>query len=160
MTNEQDWVWRILDDVTALCRENGWPTPEKGYKLDGGWDLALADLKRYIGYAQQSLEQVVAERDTLAEQNARLRAAAMYAMEECVDLIGTEAGARLEHAIVRSSREPLSPACLEWRQRYADGKDWRDLQGWTEEYLDQRAQAEIRLRAETIRNSRENRGKE
>ena len=65
MTNEQDWVWRILDDVTALCRESGWPTPEKGYKLDGGWDLALADLKRYIGYAQQSLEQVTSERDAL-----------------------------------------------------------------------------------------------
>jgi hypothetical protein len=95
MTN-QDHLWGVLDDLTELFRESGWPTPEKGYKLDGGWPLALADLKKYIGYDQLSVDQVMAERDAiskrleqallagselraerdaLASQNARLRAA-------------------------------------------------------------------------------------
>jgi len=111
MTN-QDHLWGVLDDLTELFRENGWPTPEKGYKLDGGWPMALADLKKYIGHDQLSVDQVMAERDAiskrleqallagsglraerdaLASQNARLRAELeTFANNSLVGAIGRE----------------------------------------------------------------------
>lgn len=44
-------------------------------------------------------EELKAERDTLAGLVAKLRGAAQYALEECVDLIGTEEGKRLQTAL-------------------------------------------------------------
>lgn len=38
----------MLDDILALLAEAGVPTPEETYKADGGWSLALADIRRAL----------------------------------------------------------------------------------------------------------------
>ena len=54
---------QILGDVLVLLAGQGYPTPERGYKLDGGWSLALADLRRCFGELRAKLAAVEAERD-------------------------------------------------------------------------------------------------
>lgn len=70
MTN-QDHVWQILDDALLLLAGQGYPTPERTYKLDGGWSLALADLKRCFGELRAKLAAVEAERDAARAGEAR-----------------------------------------------------------------------------------------
>ena len=38
----------MLDDILALLVEAGVPTPEETYKADGGWSLALSDIRRAL----------------------------------------------------------------------------------------------------------------
>lgn len=38
----------MLDDILALLAEAGVPTPEETYKVDGGWSLALSDIRRAL----------------------------------------------------------------------------------------------------------------
>jgi hypothetical protein len=62
MTN-QDHVFNILDDVLLLLSRQGFPTPEKTYKLDGGWGLALSDLRRCFDKYRARIAELEAERD-------------------------------------------------------------------------------------------------
>jgi hypothetical protein len=62
MTN-RDHVWHILDDVLLLLAGQYYPTPERTYKLDGGWSLALADLKRCFADLRAKLALAEADRD-------------------------------------------------------------------------------------------------
>jgi hypothetical protein len=64
MTN-QDHVFYILDDVLLLLSGQGFPTPEKTYKLDGGWRLALSDLRRCFENYRTRIAELEAERDTI-----------------------------------------------------------------------------------------------
>lgn len=73
MTN-QDHAWHILDDVLLLLAGQHYPTPEGTYKLDGGWSLALADLKRCFGDLRADLALVKADLDAERTGVARLRA--------------------------------------------------------------------------------------
>lgn len=70
MTN-QDHIWHILDDVLLLLAGQHYPTPERTYKLDGGWSLALADLKRCFADLRAKLALVEAERDAARAGEAR-----------------------------------------------------------------------------------------
>jgi hypothetical protein len=62
MTN-QDHVSNILDDVLVLLSGQGFPTPERTYKLDGGWGLALSDLRRCFDQYRARIADLEAERD-------------------------------------------------------------------------------------------------
>jgi hypothetical protein len=62
MTN-QDHVFNILDDVLVLLSGQGFPTPERTYKLDGGWGLALSDLRRCFDNYRARIAELEAERD-------------------------------------------------------------------------------------------------
>ena len=73
MTN-QGHVLEILDDVLLLLAGQYYPTPERTYKLDGGWSLALADLKRCFGDLRADLALVKADLDAERTGVARLRA--------------------------------------------------------------------------------------
>lgn len=73
MTN-QGHVWEILDDVLLLLAGQYYPTPERTYKLDGGWSLALADLKRCFGDLRADLALAKAALDAERTGVARLRA--------------------------------------------------------------------------------------
>ena len=73
MTN-QGHVWQILDDVLLLLAGQYYPTPERTYKLDGGWSLALADLKRCFGDLRADLALAKADLDAERTGVARLRA--------------------------------------------------------------------------------------
>ena len=73
MTN-RDHVWQILDDVLLLLAGQYYPTPERTYKLDGGWSLALADLKRCFGDLRADLALAKADLDAERTGVARPRA--------------------------------------------------------------------------------------
>jgi len=70
MTN-QDHVFSILDDVLLLLSGQGFPTPEKTYKLDGGWGLALSDLRRCFDQHRARIAELEAERDAAKAGEAR-----------------------------------------------------------------------------------------
>jgi len=70
MTN-QDHVFNILDDVLLLLSGQGFPTPEKTYKLDGGWGLALSDLRRCFAQHRARIVELEAERDAARAGEAR-----------------------------------------------------------------------------------------
>jgi hypothetical protein len=72
MTN-QDHVFNILDDVLLLLSGQGFPTPEKTYKLDGGWGLALSDLRRCFEKYRTRIAELEAERDAARAEVERLR---------------------------------------------------------------------------------------
>ncbi len=95
--NEQDHLWGVLDDLTELFRESGWPTPENGYKLDGGWPMALADLKKYIGYDQLYVDQVMAERDAISKRLEQALLAGSELRDER-DALKTHAKITLDYA--------------------------------------------------------------
>ncbi len=111
MTN-QDHLWGVLDDLTELFRESGWPTPEKGYKLDGGWPMALADLKKYIGYDQLYIDQVMAERDAISKRLEQALLAGSELRDER-DALKTHAKMALDYATrlesIRDAREKEKP---------------------------------------------------
>jgi len=48
MATEQDHVWAMLDDMLVFLAKRHVPTPERTYKLDGGWTLAMDDLRRFV----------------------------------------------------------------------------------------------------------------
>jgi hypothetical protein len=60
MTN-QDHVFNILDDVLVLLSGQGFPTPERTYKLDGSWGLALSDLRRCFDQYRARIAELEAE---------------------------------------------------------------------------------------------------
>ena len=66
MATEQDHVWAMLDDMLLFLSKRHVPTPERTYKLDGGWTLAMDDLRRYA-------DRLTAERDQLRAEAERLR---------------------------------------------------------------------------------------
>jgi len=70
MTN-QDHVSNILDDVLVLLSGQGFPTPERTYKLDGGWGLALSDLRRCFDQYRARIADLEAERDAARAGEAR-----------------------------------------------------------------------------------------
>lgn len=41
-------IWAALDDIQDMLNGYGVPTPERTYVLDGGWSLALSDIRKYI----------------------------------------------------------------------------------------------------------------
>ena len=63
MATEQDHVWAMLDDMQVFLAKRHVPTPERTYKLDGGWTLAMDDLRNFI-------DRLIAERDALKQQLA------------------------------------------------------------------------------------------
>jgi len=66
MATEQDHVWAMLDDMLVFLSKRHVPTPERTYKLDGGWTLAMDDLRRFV-------DALTTERDQLRAENERLR---------------------------------------------------------------------------------------
>ncbi len=66
MATEQDHVWAMLDDMLVFLSKRHVPTPERTYKLDGGWTLAMDDLRRFV-------DALAAERDKLRAEVERLR---------------------------------------------------------------------------------------
>jgi hypothetical protein len=70
MTN-QDHVFNILDDVLVLLSGQGFPTPERTYKLDGGRGLALSDLRRCFDEYRTRIVDLEAERDAAKAGEAR-----------------------------------------------------------------------------------------
>ena len=52
------------------------------------------------------VKDLTGQRDTLRRQNAALRGAIQYALNECVDLIGTEEGKRLQDALALAPAAP------------------------------------------------------
>jgi hypothetical protein len=66
MATEQDHVWAMLDDMLVFLSKRHVPTPERTYKLDGGWTLAMDDLRRFV-------DALTAERDQLSAEVGRLR---------------------------------------------------------------------------------------
>lgn len=66
MATEQDHVWAMLDDMLVFLSKRHVPTPKRTYKLDGGWTLAMDDLRRYV-------DNLTAERDALRAHVERLR---------------------------------------------------------------------------------------
>jgi hypothetical protein len=70
MTN-QDHVFNILDDALLLLSGQGFPTPERTYKLDGGWGLALSDLRRCFDRYRTRIAELEAERDAAMAGEAR-----------------------------------------------------------------------------------------
>lgn len=70
MTN-QDHMVSILDDVLVLLSGQGFPTPERTYKLDGGWGLALSDLRRCFDQHRARIAELEAERDAARAGEAR-----------------------------------------------------------------------------------------
>jgi hypothetical protein len=101
-----------------------------------------------IAKARLDLQVQVSE---LASQNERLRAAATYAMEECVDLIGTEAGASLERAIALTPPAALEELRLRERSIGAEEELRRLHEEWRTTFLLDRADA--------IRDARERGGR-
>lgn len=69
---------QILDDVLVLLAGAGIATPERTYKADGGWGLALSDLKKLVADRVSILEQV----KRLGQANADLRRERNRAVEE------------------------------------------------------------------------------
>jgi hypothetical protein len=67
----QDHLFNILDDVLLLVSGQGFPTPEKTYKLDGGWGLALSDLRRCFNEHRARIAELEAERDAAKAEAAR-----------------------------------------------------------------------------------------
>jgi hypothetical protein len=67
----KDHVFSILDDVLVLLSGQGFPTPEKTYKLDGGWGLALSDLRRCFNEHRARIGDLEAERDAARAGEAR-----------------------------------------------------------------------------------------
>ncbi len=63
MATEQDHVWAMLDDMLVFLSKRHVPTPERTYKLDGGWTLAMDDLRRFV-------DNLTAERDQLRAELA------------------------------------------------------------------------------------------
>jgi len=57
----KDHMFSILDDVLVLLSGQGFPTPEKTYKLDGGWGLALSDLRRCFNEHRARIADLEAE---------------------------------------------------------------------------------------------------
>jgi len=55
MATEQDHTWSILDDMLVFLSGQGVPTPERTYKFDGGWTLAMADLRKYVSTLRAEL---------------------------------------------------------------------------------------------------------
>lgn len=82
---------QILDDVLALLAGAGIPTPERGYKADGGWGLALSDLKKLVADRVSILEQA----RRMAQANDDLRKARQRAVEE----------AKRQHTLAKGARE-------------------------------------------------------
>lgn len=66
MATEQDHVWAMLDDMLVFLAKRHVPTPERTYKLDGGWTLAMDDLRGFV-------DRLIAERDALAALVVALR---------------------------------------------------------------------------------------
>jgi len=87
MTN-RDHVWHILDDVLLLLAEQYYPTPERTYKLDGGWSLALADLKRCFADLRAQLAAAEAERDAARSASQKDREWLGRALEKQAEYLG------------------------------------------------------------------------
>jgi len=75
MATEQDHTWGILDDMLVFLAGQGVPTPERTYKFDGGWALAMSDLRRYTAT-------LTSERDQLRAELAAAREHAEYQDKE------------------------------------------------------------------------------
>lgn len=85
MANNQDHVWTILRDVLELLAGAGIPTPERGYALDGGWSLALSDLRRLVNdrnALRAQIKTVIAERDQLRAELAAAKNRALIAEKQ------------------------------------------------------------------------------
>lgn len=81
---------QILDDVLALLAGAGIPTPERGYKADGGWGLALSDLKKAFEKVRR-----------LQQANADLRKARESAVEQAKRQHDTAKALRAELAAIQ-----------------------------------------------------------
>lgn len=81
---------QILDDVLALLAGAGIPTPERGYKADGGWGLALSDLKKAFEEVRR-----------LQQANADLRKARESAVEQAKRQHETAKALRAELAAIQ-----------------------------------------------------------
>lgn len=79
----KDHVFSILDDVLLLLSGQGFPTHEKTYKLDGGWGLALSDLRRCFDQHRARIAELEAERDAAKAGEARAVEALKAARERC-----------------------------------------------------------------------------
>jgi hypothetical protein len=122
MTN-QDHVFNILDDVLLLLSGQGFPTPERTYKLDGGWGLALSDLRRCFDRHRTRIAELEAERDAARAGEARavealrkLHSAASYVAEECNEddwTVDQQAMLNLHEALDAVDVEEPQPA-LDW----------------------------------------------
>jgi hypothetical protein len=73
----------------------------------------VADTERRL---ERSIAELQSERVALAWQNVELRGAVQYALEECVDLIGTEEGKRLE-TVLAIPPPDASANVAEWKQK-------------------------------------------
>ncbi|MFN8941559.1 MAG: hypothetical protein ACK5ZJ_17645 [Acidobacteriota bacterium] len=82
MTN-QDHLFDILDDVLLLLSRQGFPTPERTYKLDGGWGLALSDLRRCFDQYRARIAELVAERDAALNRAREARETAENYLGHC-----------------------------------------------------------------------------
>ena len=58
--------YSMLDDVMMLLASFHYSTPERGYKNDGGWSLALSDLNRALTAATARAARAEQQRDRLA----------------------------------------------------------------------------------------------
>jgi len=135
MTN-QDHVSNILDDVLVLLSGQGFPTPERTYKLDGGWGLALSDLRRCFDQYRARIADLEAERDAARAGEARAvealeaeqRAAHWRNLARITDKHESEIAQRLRHGIVLvlTNNQPA----LDWlaqREREAAARELNQL---------------------------------
>lgn len=62
MGTNQDHTWQILDDILVFLAGRHVPTPERTYKLDGGWQLAKGDLQRYVIGIEAAIAKAISDR--------------------------------------------------------------------------------------------------
>jgi hypothetical protein len=77
---EPDERARILDEILVILAGAGVPTPEQTYKQDGGFALALSDIRRALAERTVALQQAGAFRTALNAANDVCRS--MHAIVE------------------------------------------------------------------------------
>jgi hypothetical protein len=142
MTN-QDHVFNILDDALLLLSSQGLPTPEKTYKLEGGWGLALSDLRRCFDQHRARVAELEAERDEARAGESRAVEALKVAYDAAEQWHGsvewegreyTQAVLHACHAVLADSQPALD--WLAQREREAAARELEGLmeREWIESF--------------------------
>lgn len=128
MATEQDHVWAMLDDILIFLAKRHVPTPERTYKLDGGWTLAMDDLRRFV--------------DRQSSELATLRAQAAKDAATIEKLQSEISG--LSEVVAAQAADSARLTWLIATQNWFDDNVWYFAAEMSEEMGTNDAQAEVR----------------